>query len=36
MPDISKSLTLIRNIEHLRLEAEQAPPKKEQPDGVTP
>lgn len=35
MPDISKSLSLIRNIEHLRLEAEKPQP-KEQPTGAAP
>lgn len=37
MPDISKSLSLIRNIEHLRLKAEPVEPQpKEQPAGATP
>lgn len=36
MPDISKSLSLIRNIEHLRLKAEPVPQPKEQPAGATP
>lgn len=35
MPDISKSLTLIRNVEHLRLEAEKPEPKA-QPAGAAP